>query len=161
MTTENATVYLVPQGTLPDTTSIKVAAISSGIATAYKQANLVTSVSNVGGFVAYAIDASGNISEATKAIMLQYPVSAAQIAGKSDIKVSFNHSNQIIHVKSTKVLSHINLYNILGKKVVNTKCSGNIAEIQTSGLGSGVHLIHVFEKEGTLIVAKVLITDNE
>lgn len=161
MTTENATVYLVPQGTLPDTTSIKVAAISSGIATAYKQANLVTSVSNVGGFVAYAIDASGNISEATKAIMLQYPVSAAQIAGEPDIKVSFNHSNQIINVKSTKVLSHINLYNILGKKVVNTKCSGNIAEIQTSGLGSGVYLIHVFEKEGTLIVAKVLITDNE
>jgi hypothetical protein len=161
MTTENAGVYLVPQGTLPDTTSIKAAAISSGIATAYKQANLVTSVSDTGGFVAYAIDASGNISEATKVIMFQYPVSAAQIAGESEIKVSYNHANQVINVKGTSELSYVSVYNILGKKVVNTKCYGNTSEIQTKGFISGVYLIHVFEKEGSLKVVKIIITNNQ
>jgi hypothetical protein len=157
MTTENATVYLVPQGTLPDTVSIKSAAISLVKATAYKQAILATSVSNIGGFVAYAIDASGNISEATKVILIQYPVSAAQISPEPEVKVSYISYNQIINVKSTRALSHINVYNILGKKVCNTKCGGNNAEIQTTGFVSGVYLVHVYEKEGSFKVVKIVI----
>jgi hypothetical protein len=157
MTTENATVYLVPEGTSADTASIQAAAVSFSTATAYKQANLATSEANPGNYIVYAIDASNNISEASKVIRLEYPVSAAQIAGESDIKVSFISINQVINVNSTKELSHINLYNILGKKVLNTICSGNIAEIQTTGFVSGVYLVHVFEKEGSLKVVKIVI----
>jgi hypothetical protein len=161
MTTEDATVFLVPQGTLADTVSIKSAAISSVTATAYKQATLSTSESDVGGFVAYAIDASGNISEASKVIRLEYPVSAEQLPNDSEIKITVNYAYQFINIKSTRELSHINVYNILGKKVGSINCHRNMAEIQTNGLISGIYLIHVFEKKGNLTVKKVLIFNNQ
>jgi hypothetical protein len=57
--------------------------------------------------------------------------------------------------------SQINIYNILGKKVESAKCYGNTCEIQTKGFISGVYLIHVFEKEGSLKVVKIIITNNQ
>jgi hypothetical protein len=161
MTTENATVYLVTEGTLADTTSIKAAAISSGAATAYKQAKLATSEANPGNYIVYAIDASNNISEASKVIRLEYPVSAEQLPNDSEIKITVNYAYQFINIKSTRELSHINVYNILGKKVGSINCHRNMAEIQTNGLISGIYLIHVFEKKGNLTVKKVLISNNQ
>ena len=157
MTTEDATVYLVPDGTSPDSASIKAAAVSFSTATAYKQANLATTEANPGNYVVYAIDASNNISEATKVIMLEYPVSAEQLSNDSEIKITVNHASQFINVKSAKELSHINVYNILGKKVWSEKCNGNTSEFQTNGLISGIYLVHVFVKDGTVTVKKVVI----
>jgi len=157
MTTGDATVYLVPHGTSPDTTSIKAVAVSFSTTTAYKQANLATTGANPGNYIVYAIDTSNNISEASKVITLQYPVSAANIPNETDVKVAYNSNSQTITVKGTRELSHIIMYNILGKKVANTKCNGNIFEIQTTGFISGVYLVHVFEKGGSFKVVKVVI----
>jgi hypothetical protein len=57
--------------------------------------------------------------------------------------------------------SHLNIYNMLGKKVERAKCYGNSHEIQTTGFISGAYLVHVFEKGGSLKVAKVVIAGNE
>ncbi|MGM0377790.1 MAG: T9SS type A sorting domain-containing protein [Bacteroidota bacterium] len=48
------------------------------------------------------------------------------------------------------------LYNILGKKEGSKKCSGNITEFQTNGLISGIYLVHVLKKDGTVTFKKVV-----
>jgi hypothetical protein len=92
---------------------------------------------------------------------LEYPVSAEQLPNDSEIKITVNYAYQFINIKSTRELSHINVYNILGKKVGSINCHRNMAEIQTNGLISGIYLIHVFEKKGNLTVKKVLISNNQ
>ncbi len=105
MTTEDAMVYLVPDGTLPDATTIKTKAISFSAATAYKQTNLATSALNAGDYVVYAIDNSKNISEASKVIMLQYPVNTDQLSYNSEINVTLNQESQIIYVQKHQKIS--------------------------------------------------------
>jgi hypothetical protein len=157
MTTEDATVYMVPEGTPADTTSIKQAAVSNAVATAYRQANLSTAGLNVGRYVLYAIDVSGNISTASSVIRLEYPVNAAQITVDSKTTVFYDHTCRLINIKSSKELGRIEVYNMLGKKVESKKSDGKTDEIQTSGLISGVYLVHVFDKNETLNVKKVLL----
>lgn len=157
MTTEDATVYLVPDGTLPDAITIRTTAVSFSTATAYKQTNISTSALNVGDYMVYAIDNSNNISEASKVIMLQYPLNSKLLSHDSEIKVKFNQASQIIYVKSTRNISQINLYNIVGKKVGSKKCYGNSFEFQTNGLISGLYLVQMFEGNGTFTTQKVIV----
>ena len=157
MTTEDATAYLVPEGTSQDGTSIREEAVSLTEVTAYKQANLATSGLNTGDYVAYAIDSSNNISEASRIIKLQYPVSAVERPYDSKIIVSYNHAYQYITVESTNELSQINVYNILGKKVGSKKCNGNTFKFQTNELISGVYLVQVLQKDGILTTKKIIL----
>ncbi|HKJ80153.1 MAG TPA: T9SS type A sorting domain-containing protein, partial [Prolixibacteraceae bacterium] len=155
MTTEDAVVYLVPEGTSPDTTSIKEAAVSTTEATAFKQTNVATSGVEPGSYVFYAFDSSNNISEVSQVIQLQYPVNADEILFDSEIKIYYNQSSQILHIKSTREIGHIELYNILGKKVGDESCKGKLFEFQTNGLIPGVYLVRVFDKDGKLTVKKI------
>jgi len=157
ITNENTTVYLVPQGTPADSTSIKQAAVASVKTTANKQAKIATLDLKIGNYVVYAIDTSNNVSDASKAIILQYPVNAELLPNDSEIKITYHFTSQFIDVKSVKELSHINVYNILGKKVGSKKCNGNTSDFQAKGLISGIYLVHVFEKEGSFKVVKVVI----
>jgi hypothetical protein len=157
MTTEDATVYMVPEGTPADTTSIKEAAVSNTEATAYSQANLSTAGLSTGGYVLYAIDASCNISEASSVIRLEYPVNADLITDNSKTTVFYDHTYRLIKIKSSHELGRIEVYNILGKKVGSKKCDGKTDEIQTAGLIAGVYLVHVFDKSETLNVKKVFL----
>jgi hypothetical protein len=157
MTTEDATVYMVPQGTAPDTTAIKLAAVSFTGATAYKQANLSTNSVKTGSYVLYAVDSSGNVSAASSAIRLEYPVSASVNTFDSEIIVFYDPANQLIKVKSNKELSQIDVYNILGKKVGSIKCNGQTTDFHASGLIQGVYLVQVFQKNGDLTAKKIMI----
>ncbi|MBK6281422.1 MAG: DUF4832 domain-containing protein [Draconibacterium sp.] len=157
MTTEDATVYLVPDGTSPDITSIKSTAVSFSTAAAYKQANLVTTGVKEGDYIVYAIDSSNNISEASKVIVLQYPVKAVQLFNDSEINVTYNQVSQFINVKSAKNISQIVVYNILGKKVGSKIGNGNNSEFQAGGLISGVYLVHVFIENENVTVKKIVV----
>jgi len=157
MTNENATVYLVPLGTPADSTSIKAAGVSSVKTTAGKQAKISTLGLKVGSYVVYAIDASNNVSEASKAIVLQYPVSATQIAGESEATVFYDYAYQLIKVKSNKELRRIEIYNILGKKLESKNCDGKQFDFQTHGLTPGVYLTRIHSDDGSCKVVKVLI----
>jgi len=157
MTTEDATIFMVPQGTAPDTTAIKEAAVSVTRATAYKQATLLTSNVTPGSYVLYAIDASGNISAASSAIKLEYPVSASLKTYESDIKVFYYPGDQLIRVKSNKELRKIVVFSILGQKVGSVNCNGTEVGFQSIQLVPGVYLVHVFEKEGKLTAKKIVV----
>ncbi|HPE76641.1 MAG TPA: DUF4832 domain-containing protein [Draconibacterium sp.] len=157
ITTENATVYLVPDGTLPDIATVKSTAVSFSNAEAFKQANLATTGLNAGDYIVYAIDSSNNISVASKVIVLQNPVSAAQLYNDSEISVTFNQASQFITAKSSGNISQIVVYNILGKKTGSKKGNGNTSEFKTDGLISGVYLVHVFTENKSVAVKKVVV----
>ncbi|WP_372948986.1 DUF4832 domain-containing protein [Mariniphaga sp.] len=157
MTTEDATVYMVPEGTPADTTSIKEAAVSNTETTAYSQANLSTTGLSSGEYVLYAVDSSGNVSVASSAIRLENPVNAALITDNSKTTVFYDNAYRLIKIKSSNELGRIEVYNILGKKVGSKKCDGKTDEIQTAGLIAGVYLVHVFDKNETLNVKKVFL----
>lgn len=88
---------------------------------------------------------------------LQNPVNAELPSNDSEIKITVNRASQFINVKSANELSHINMYNILGKKVGNKICNGNTTEFQTNGLISGIYLVHVFVTDGAVTVKKVVV----
>lgn len=88
---------------------------------------------------------------------LQNPVKAELLPNDSEIKITVNRASQFINVKTAKEHSHINIYNILGKKVGNKICNGNTSEFQTNGLISGIYLVHVFIADGTVTVKKVFV----
>jgi hypothetical protein len=157
MTTEDATVYLVPDGTSPDTTSIKEAAVSHTDILAYEKGNLSTEGLNVGDYVVYAIDGSNNISEPSRIIKLEYPVSANQQLFNREVSISYNQNHQKIEVKSTEELSQINIYNLVGKKVGSKKSNGKNIDFQTNGFIAGVYLVQVIEKSGMVTTKKVIL----
>lgn len=155
MTTEDATVYMVPQGTSSDTASILAAAVSFGEVTAYQQANISTSGLSSGEYVLYAVDSSGNVSDASSTIRLEYPVNVNQIPANSGIVVSYNSANQQIEIKSDKELVQLDIYNILGQKAVSKNFYGKSYEFQANELISGVYLVHLYSKDGTLTIKKI------
>ncbi len=157
MTTEDATVYLVPDGTPADTTSITEAVVSFTEVKAYTQANVATSGVNPGDYIVYAIDSSNNISEASKTIILQYPVSIADVLNISRTTVMYNPTSQSIQVRNNKELYQVNVYNALGKKEKSIKCNGKTADINVNGFIDGVYLVQVISREGYVNTKKILL----
>ncbi len=157
MTTEDATVYLVPDGTPADTTSITEAVVSFTEVKAYTQANVATSGVNPGDYIVYAIDSSNNISEASKTIILQYPVSIVNVLNISRTTVMYNPTSQSIQVRNNKELYQVNVYNALGKKEKSIKCNGKTADINVNGFIDGVYLVQVISREGYVNTKKILL----
>jgi hypothetical protein len=157
MTTEAATVYLVPAGTPPDTTSILLSAVASVNVTAYAQGKIKTSELNEGDYVVYALDNAKNVSEASRLITLQIPVHAQSISSHSEIIVQYNPVYKSISIKSTNELNQIDVYNILGKKVGSATCDGKEYHFPANGFPSGVYLTRILYKEGNFDVVKLLI----
>jgi len=150
MTTEQATVYLVPAETLSDTTSIKEAAVAVIDATAYTQAKLSTSGLIAGDYVVYALDNAKNISEPSRVITIQFPVNASVIAHNLEISITYDSAYNLMTIKSNNELKLINVYNILGKKVKNVVCQGNVYNLKTDGFNAGVYFVHVYDTKGNI-----------
>ena len=157
MTTEDAKVYLVPEGTVPEISLIKEAAIAEIEVLAYEQAKIFTSELSAGDYIAYAIDSSNNISEASRFIRLQTPVNTSSISNSSEITITYNSSSEWIKVKSTKELKQIEVYNILGKKIGSEKCHGKEFNFHSSGIFSGIYFVKVIGKSGTLCIKKIIL----
>lgn len=156
MTTEAGKVFLVPEGTSPDTTSIKEAAVATVELDAYSQAKLSTDGLSAGNYVAYALDSSNNISEASRLITIQTPVNSPMVQNRVDLTIFYNAVNELIKIQSNRQLSRIDVYNILGKKVGSATCDGNTFDFQTNGLFPGVYLVQVFQNDGTVTTKKIL-----
>lgn len=111
MTTKAAKVYLVPEGTEPDTTSIKEAAVAIMLVLAYTQSRLATSGLTLGNYVVFAIDNSNNISKKIPLITLQTTVNTAVISNNSEISVTYNPAYKLISItaktKSNKLMCTI------------------------------------------------------
>lgn len=162
MTTESSKVYLVPAGTPPDTVSIQKAAVAIKDVTAFVQAKLSTSGLNTGDYIVYAVDISGNISDASKTIKLQYPVniSSLELSNDPETIVRYNPAYQSIQIKCDKELRQINVYNTLGKKAGSLNCNGKAVDFDVSGLIPGVYFIQVIARDGYVGAEKILIKQD-
>lgn len=148
-TTEEGKVYLVPSETPDDTGSIYSSAVTEVDVTAYAITMLSTTGLNPGVYIGYAVDESGNVSEASREITLE----------KEDISTNleFNHSpeNEGISIHSnpysgfTKVSANskfkrLIVYNLVGKKEYDTRVEGNSCEFPNNHMLSGIYLVQVW-----------------
>ncbi|HYX07976.1 MAG TPA: DUF4832 domain-containing protein [Bacteroidales bacterium] len=155
-TTEDAKVYLVPSGTLADTASIIQSAVASADVEAYTPAKLSTTGLNPGEYVAYAIDNSNNISEASRLITLQIQVNSAIIQNSSEISITCNPSDELINISSNQKLLRVNVYNLLGKKVGEKKINGINCKFNVNGLlPPGVYVVQIIDIEGISTIRKI------
>jgi hypothetical protein len=154
MTTENATVYLVPASTTKDSLSIVAAAISEENALAYKPVNLSTTDSTIGSFVVYAIDGSNNISEASKEIFLQYPVGSTKLANEKSFTLEYNHTSQRIKIHGIRPIKQVNIFSIGGKKIASSQHLSEDIEIETKHYIPGIYILHVVDNTGNLSIKK-------
>lgn len=157
ITTEAGKVYLVPAGTIRDKISIQEAAFSDKDVTAYSEVKFSTSELSAGDYVVYALDDAQNISEVSRLITVQYPVSTIAIPFNLETTISYNSAYELIAVKSEKKLSQINVYNILGKKIGSKKCDGTELNFQTTGLLKGIYLVQVLSRSGSLSTKKIFV----
>lgn len=157
ITTEDSKVYLVPAGTLADLASIKGAAVSSVEVTAYIQANFATYGLSGGDYVVYALDSSNNISRASPLIILQNTLNSPVINGSSEIFVSYNFSGQLIIVRSTNDIRQVDVYSILGKKIISKECKGKIVNFHTAGFVPGLYIVRVSDILGNEKQTKIYI----
>jgi hypothetical protein len=68
---ENATLYLVPEGTAKVKADIIAAAVANAAATTGVASTLSTAGISLGNYIVYAIDAAGNVSEASASIAVE------------------------------------------------------------------------------------------
>ena len=155
MTTEDATVYMVPKGTPSDTNSILEAAVSATKVSAYSQGFLSTTVLVDSVYVLYAIDNSNNISEVSRSITIQTPVNSKDPTKQSEPEIFYNYNSRIVQVVSNNELSHIEVYNILGKRISSKKHMGKTTSFSTRDFTPGVYVIRVLEENGTAETKKI------
>ena len=158
--TEEGKVFLVPSGTPGDTASIYAAALNHREISAYALANMSTSDLSEGAYVLYAIDASGNVSEASREIILESDdtqVAISSIHPERGLSLSYNPENSIIEAKSKIGLRKIIIHDILGNLRV-------IADIKTSqyshnlnNFKPGVYLIRAWDDSGAIETQKIVI----
>lgn len=154
MTTEDAKIYLVPEGTSQDISSIVSAAVASIEITSYTQSTLETAGIVPGNYVVYAIDSANNISEASRVITLQTPVNTNKIYNNSEIKIAYNPLEQLLFIKSNHQLNQINIYDIMGKKVKSVSVPEKEIQLKTSHLKSGIYIVHASDSKGVLTTKK-------
>ena len=155
MTNEPAKVYLVPAETTNNKDSIVRAALAETEINAYAQGNLTTSGLRAGDYVAYAIDNSNNISEASRIITLEYPVHSGLLEFNSTIFIDYNASSESITVRSTNSLRQISVFNILGGKVDCVECFGKTFCYSADKLNSGIYVLQVLDETGYVKKVKI------
>jgi hypothetical protein len=118
---------------------------------------MATTSLNAGNYVAYAIDSSGNISEASRLITLQTTVFSPFFPDIPEIKIQYISSSDIINITSKNPLSRIFVYNLYGKNILNINCSGNEFDFKTSGFPSGIYFVRVSDTKDKLKTQKIFL----
>lgn len=155
ITNEAAKVYLVPEGTINEKTSIVTSAVDSVGIAANVQGKISTSGVKDANYIVYAIDNAGNISLASKVIKLQNPLNTEAISDNSGIIIVIPDNNRII-VRSGQLLGRVLVYNMLGVNLQNEVSNGHEFEISTDNLVSGIYIVHAFDKNGQSTIRKII-----
>lgn len=157
MTTENSTLYLVPADTEAEALSIRESALAESEVEAYTQAKFSTSGLNAGDYVFFAMDAAGNISEASRIIKLENASSTSLVPAKSEIIIALNPVQKTCAIKSVIELRQINVYNILGKQLKNIKCADFEYNLRTEEFDKGFYVLQVYDYRGNISIHKISI----
>lgn len=158
LTNEDASVFLVPEGTDPTIASIAEAAVRSAEVSAYAQSVIATSGLAPGNYLVYAIDPSENISEASPLISLEAMVDTRPISADSYISIEYNPAYQHISIHSHgSRIREIEMYDVSGKKVKRASCRGEAHRFQTGDLIPGFFMVLVHDSKGNIYRNKIII----
>lgn len=89
-----------------------------------------------------------------------YTIDVTALVGLTDndlLGLSYypNPTSNLLSLKSANIIYAVAIYNLLGKKVLDTKIGAPTSEISLSGLASGTYIMHV-SVEGQTVTYKVL-----
>lgn len=76
-----------------------------------------------------------------------------EVENLKSIKIYPNPFQDVIHIKSKEEIAKIELYNLIGQKIISMN---NRNSISTNQLQSGVYLIHITDSKGNALVEKVV-----
>jgi len=158
--TEEGKIYLVPAGTLSDTVSIYAAAVAELNVTPYTITNLPTGDLTQGVYVLYAIDESGNISEASREITLESDITQVNVSssGKEDkISIRYNTAVSMMEVTCDLGPMKVMVYDILGNLQMAAEFKGTHFSYNFSSSQAGVHLVRVWDKSGESKIERIVI----
>lgn len=156
MTNEDATLYLVPLGTAPDTLSIRESAFAQATVAAYAQAKFSTIGLEAGDFVFYALDDAGNISEASRTITLERALNDfTSSPDELTITTAYNAALKTCTIRSNHEIRQIDIYDILGKRISRIRCNDPQYDLSIPGFNAGVYFMHVYDQHGNFQANKI------
>lgn len=155
MTSEKATVYLVPAGTASDIDIIRTLAIGQTEVEANIWGKINSSGLDPGDYVVYACDKADNISGASTIITLQFPLKSPTLKSNSSVDIKSDHKNGFIIIESQHRLKCTELYTISGRKVIQENHQSKDACLATRGFNPGIYILRVQDITGSVTHKKV------
>ncbi len=160
---EDGTIYLVPQGTSANASSISSAAVATAACSANVAVSLSTSGIAHGNYVVYAVDASDNVSSASAVIAvgdLTAPVVSDVTAGPiepgDDISATSNEDGMIYLVPEGTAK---NAGAVTGASIASASCTANVAvTLATSGAAYGSYVVHAIDPSDNVSDASPVIS---
>ena len=159
-TNEACTVYLVPSGTLNDTASIYAAAMAEIDVTPYVMAYLPTGDLTQGAYVLYAIDESGNVSEASREITLESDmtrVNEISIGDEDKISIGYNAALSTLEVTCDNGILKVMVYDILGRLHRVAQPNGNRFSCHFDNPRSVAFVVQVWDQSGNSKMERILV----
>jgi hypothetical protein len=162
---EDATVYLVPAGTAKVKAAILAAALVSNPATATVAVNLNTAGITAGNFIVYAIDATGNVSDASTSITIGEPDITAPVlsdvtTGSVSIGINISATSNegatvyLVPEGTAKVKAEI-----LAAAVSNASAAAGVAAmLSTTGITAGNYIVYAIDGADNVSDASASIT---
>ncbi|MEI7676618.1 MAG: T9SS type A sorting domain-containing protein [Bacteroidales bacterium] len=89
--------------------------------------------------------------------LIQGGLNALPILSDTKLLNIYYTANQSIRVSSKTDLNRIDVYDLLGSKILNVKCSGNEASIDTRGFSSGLYIFKIYPNAGLSSLVKLFI----
>jgi hypothetical protein len=151
---EDGMIYLVPDGTAPNTGDIGAAQVSQVISSANVASTLATTGITTGDYVVYAVDGSDNISAASPVITVT-PVTYVDLNRANSGQVQLYPVNVagVLYIKSNIQVSSAAVYTLQGAQVITINTA--IDQIDMSSLEAGVYIISLKLEDETIFSGKV------
>lgn len=159
-TTEAATVYMVPEGTPGDTSSIYVASVAETNVNSYIIGYIATSDLNRGDYIFYAVDESGNVSDASRKVTLEdddTQVNVKSSITEENISIRYNSVTSSIEVFGHNDLVKIRVYDILGNLLSAREIKGTQYSHYFNNSDPGLYLVRVWNSSGDTKIKRIVI----
>ncbi len=148
---EDATLYLVPEGTTADKASIVAAQVVEAAATAATPVVMDISAVALGNYDLYAIDASDNISAASVVVIMS-TVGVSDSYSKM-FGVYPNPVGDVIYIRNSENIQKLEIANILGQNIKVINMVNNSHSV--SDLESGIYFLRM-HVDGEIITQRIV-----
>ncbi|WP_294825185.1 T9SS type A sorting domain-containing protein [uncultured Flavobacterium sp.] len=94
------------------------------------------------GFIVKGLNANPTQETALGSAIVGLPTASVADFSKTAIVMFPNPASSVLNFSSENTIESIEIYNIMGQKVVNAKPSNNAATVDVSGLSNGVYIVN-------------------